>query len=865
MNTKILLVLICNFQRMKTLHSHVSTSIFIFILSLLYPFRSLAIDTITPSQPLTINQTLVSKGEFFELGFFNPGNNNLYIGIWYKRIQHKTYVWVANRDNPITSSSGNLTIANNGNMVLVNQTGTTVWSTNQPTKMVKTVAQLLDNGNFVLRPENDENPENYIWQSFNYPTDTLLPEMKLGWDRKSGIHRFLRPWKTINDPATGDYSFRMNLNGFPEVLLKHNETITWRTGPWNGKRFSGAPAMKGASIMQFEFTDNSDEINYSFKLLNSSIYSRLIINSSGINERYVWVETTKAWKIYWTFPVNVCDHYSTCGPFGVCDANAIPICKCMTGFQPKNKEAWDDVIHGFVGCVRSSKLDCGSDGFLPMKNMKLPESSKAFVDRKMNLSECGEICKRNCSCAAYANMNITDGGSGCVIWDGDLIDMRQYAESEDGGQAQDLYVRVSDLDTKLIEEPTTTKDNGSKVGKIVGISISTAFVVLICLLILFYLKRKKTQSWNREGPQERAEDIILNNGVILPSRRDYHSDTVMDVLELPLFDFTTLAVATNNFADTNKLGQGGFGCVYKGTLPGGEIIAVKRLSSVCAQGVEELKNEVRLIAKLQHRNLVRVLGCCIEVEEKLLVYEFMENKSLDTFLFDKEKSMKLNWKIRLENILGTARGLHYLHHDSRFKIIHRDMKASNILLDKEMNPRISDFGIARIFGSDQTEAETKIVVGTYGYMSPEYAMEGHFSTKSDVFSFGVLILEIVSGKRNRGSFNTSNKMNLLGQAWTLWNEGNALELLDESLGTKYSKNEVLRCIQVGLLCVQGQPEDRPSMSKVLLLLSSETVRMPQPKHPGLITRNINNETESPNINDDPMTTNGITMSILDGR
>ncbi|KAL4563135.1 hypothetical protein LXL04_027168 [Taraxacum kok-saghyz] len=856
---------------MKTFHSHVSTSIFIFIFSVFYSFHSvLAIDTITSTQSLTINKTLVSNGEVFELGFFDPGNGNLYIGIWYKQIQQKTYVWVANRDTAINSSTGNLTITDNGNMVLVDEAGAVAWSSDdsdQSTQVVNTVAQLLDNGNFVLRPQNDQNPENYIWQSFDYPTDTLLPEMKLGWDKKSGIHRFLRPWKTNNDPGTGDYSFKMTINGFPEILLSHNETKTWRTGAWNGKMFSGVPVMKGVSIMQFEFRDTSDEISYSFKMLNSSVHSRLVINSSGINQRYVWLETTKAWNVFWTFPVDFCDHFETCGPFGICDANAAPICKCTTGFRPKNKHAWD-LRDGSDGCERSSKLDCGSDGFLRMKNMKLPESSKAFVDRKMNLSECGAICKRNCSCAAYANMNITEGGSGCVIWEVDLIDMRQYAESEDGGQ--DLYVRVaaSDLDKPPMTGNTkNSSGNGSKVGRVVGISISACGVVIFLLILYFYLrKKKKAQTLKRSSiRKERTEDVILKDGVILPSRRDYHGDTVMDELELPLFDFTTLAIATNNFSDTNKLGQGGFGCVYKGTLMEGEVVAVKRLSRVCEQGIEELKNEVRLIAKLQHRNLVRVLGCCIEVEEKLLVYEFMENKSLDMFLFEKEKSMKLNWKIRISIIRGCARGLLYLHQDSRFKIIHRDMKASNILLDKEMQPKISDFGIARIFGSDQTEAETKIVVGTYGYMSPEYAMEGHFSTKSDVFSFGVLILEIISGKRNRGSYNTSNNLNLLGQAWTLWNEGNALQLVDYALGDRFSKNEVLRCIQVGLLCVQGQPEDRPSMSKVVLLLSSETVRMPQPKHPGLFTRKTDNETVSPSIVDDNMTINGITLTILDGR
>ncbi|KAF5765039.1 putative protein kinase RLK-Pelle-DLSV family [Helianthus annuus] len=251
-----------------------------------------------------------------------------------------------------------------------------------------------------------------------------------------------------------------------------------------------------------------------------------------------------------------------------------------------------------------------------------------------------------------------------------------------------------------------------------------------------------------------------------------------------------------------KLGQGGFGRVYKGILMEGEVVAVKRLSKTSGQGIQELQNEVRLIAKLQHRNLVRLLGCCIEVEEKLLVYEYMEHKSLDTFLFDKEKNARVNWQKRLDIISGIARGLLYLHQDSRFRIIHRDLKVGNILLDKNMNPKISDFGMAWIFGGEQTEAKTKIVARTYGYMSPEYAMNGIFSIKSDVFSFGVLVLEIVSGKRNKGFYCGGNLVNLIGHVWNLWNEGKALEILDESIGVEFSQDQVLRCIHIGLLCVQ---------------------------------------------------------------
>ncbi|KAK9064217.1 hypothetical protein SSX86_015597 [Deinandra increscens subsp. villosa] len=837
---------------------------FIFIFSLWSPYLSLVTDIITSTTPLTVDQTLVSSGQVFELGFFDPGNGNWYIGIWYKQIKPKTYVWVANRDSPITSSSGKLTIGDSRNIILVNQAETAVWRSNISVPVGNTVAQLLDSGNFVLRLENDENPENYVWESFKNPTDTLLPGMKLGWDRKTGVNRFLQSWKTSNDPGdpgSGEYSFKMNIDGFPEIFLFTGMKTRYRSGPWNGKRFSGVPEMKTVSLIDFAFQDNADEVSYSFTMKNSSVYSRLVMSSSGLLQRFIWVESSHTWNQFWFAPRDQCDEYKKCGPFGVCDANASPICKCMKGFRPKNQQAWD-LRDGSDGCVRSSEMDCGSDGFLLQKNMKLPESSKTYVDRGLSLSECGEICRRNCSCVAYANTDITGSGSGCVIWVVDLLDMRQYADSEGG---QDLYVRGAISD--LVGTSKTHSDHNDV--KIISVAVGVCAVIMI-LLILSYLWRKKMQfsknsTNDRRGLDERSHDFMMNEGFMVPSKRHHSGETTTDELELPLFDFTTLVIATDNFSDANKLGQGGFGCVYKGTLTGGHVVAVKRLSKTSGQGIDELKNEVRLIAKLQHRNLVRLLGCCIEVEEKLLVYEYMENKSLNTFLFDIEDSARLDWQKRFDIIFGIARGLLYLHQDSRLRIIHRDLKASNILLDKEMNPKISDFGMARIFGGDQTEAETKKVVGTHGYMSPEYAMDGIFSIKSDVFSFGVLVLEIVTGKKNKSFYYASKQLNLIGHIWNLWKEDNVLELIDESIRAEFSKDEVLRSIHIGLLCVQENAEDRPNMSKVLLMLSSDVINLPQPKYPGFVVGKRCYEKGSLSNQDESLTMNALTSTILVGR
>ncbi|XP_039169874.1 cysteine-rich receptor-like protein kinase 10 [Eucalyptus grandis] len=297
------------------------------------------------------------------------------------------------------------------------------------------------------------------------------------------------------------------------------------------------------------------------------------------------------------------------------------------------------------------------------------------------------------------------------------------------------------------------------------------------------------------------------------------------------FDLATVHAATNYFSHENKLGEGGFGEVFQGKLPDGEQIAVKRLSKSSRQGDGEFKNEILLVAKLQHINLVRLLGFCLEGDEKLLAYEFVPNKSLDYFLFDPQKRRQLNWPLRYKIISGIARGMLYLHEDSRLRIIHRDLKCSNILLDNEMNPKISDFGMARIFGVNQTQASTNKIVGTFGYMSPEYAMHGEFSMKSDVYSFGILLLEIICGKKNNFYHQLDGGDYLASYVWKQWRDGQPTEVLDPAIVDSYSRDEVLRCLHICLLCIQEDPAIRPTMATVVLMLSSNNFNPPSPQHP----------------------------------
>ncbi|EOA16184.1 hypothetical protein CARUB_v10004325mg [Capsella rubella] len=306
-------------------------------------------------------------------------------------------------------------------------------------------------------------------------------------------------------------------------------------------------------------------------------------------------------------------------------------------------------------------------------------------------------------------------------------------------------------------------------------------------------------------------------------------------------DYKTIQAATNGFSESNKIGRGGFGEVYKGTFSNGTVVAVKRLSKTSGQGEVEFKNEVVVVAKLQHRNLVRLLGFCLEGEERILVYEFVPNKSLDSFLFDPSKQGELDWTRRYKIIGGIARGILYLHQDSQLTIIHRDLKASNILLDADMNPKIADFGMARIFGMDHSAENTNRIVGTYGYMAPEYAMQGQYSIKSDVYSFGVSVLEIISGKKNSSFYQTDGAHDLLSYAWRLWRNGTPLDLVDPVIIHNCQRDELVRCIHIGLLCVQEDPVDRPTLSAIVLMLTSNTVTLPVPKEPGLFFQSRSKE------------------------
>ncbi|VVA35435.1 Hypothetical predicted protein, partial [Prunus dulcis] len=419
------------------------------------------------------------------------------------------------------------------------------------------------------RDVKDGNTGTYLWQSFDYPSDTLLPGMKLGWDLRTGLKRSLSARKNSEDLSPGYFTFgiEMGHDTYPEAYIWKGTAKYYRSGPWNGLRFSGAPELRPNPLYCFDFVYNDEDVYYMYNLQNKSVISRLVLNqTTSTHDCFTWIEADQTWRAYSSVPIDLCDNYGLCGANGNC----------------------------IIGCVHNKPLSCQErykDGFVKFNGLKLPEAIHSWVSKSMNLKECKTKCLKNCSCMAYTSSDIRGGGTGCAIWFGDLIDVRQFTAA-----GQDLYIRMP-------------------ASELVAIAVSVAIVLSGVLLVGYFLHR------SRRKLKEIGKTNQNNEG---KPKED---------LELPLFDLTIVIGATNNFSSNNKLGEGGFGPVYRGRLVDGQEIAVKRLSRSSGQGIKEFKNEVILIAKLQHRNLVKLLGCCIQGEEKLLIYEYMPNKSLDYFLF----------------------------------------------------------------------------------------------------------------------------------------------------------------------------------------------------------------------------------------
>ncbi|XBI95247.1 hypothetical protein VPH35_031752 [Triticum aestivum] len=715
----------------------------VFILLLLIWFCN-SDDRLTPAKPLSNGDMLISDGGIFALGFFSPC-------IWYHNIPVRTYVWVANRDNPITgSSSGKLVLTTGSDLVLSDSKGHTFWTTmnNITTRDIKTDAILLDTGNLVIRLPNGED----IWQSFHHPTNTILPNMSLPLSNNTNLSMHLVAWRGPDDPSTSDYSLGGDLS--LQLIVWNRTTPYWRRAALDGVLVFGTYERKSGGEFYLTLTVSGGSPSF-----------RMMLHHTGMMKFLAWNNYSLSWEVFFERPGPNCDPYASCGPFGYCDdTQTVATCKCLDGFET-------DGLNFSLGCQRKKEVHCGrGDSFITLRNMKLPD--KFLYVRNRSFDQCAAECSRNCSCTAYAYADLSSLGmtvdqSRCLVWMGELVDMKKRGD----GLGENLYLRI----------PSSSVSKMTGALKI-ALPVMASLLILVCICLVWI--RKSRGKYHTKGPMN----------FVMPKQLSNSDELYDENSEYLWISFKDIFPATGGFSDSNVLGKGGFGIVYKGTLEGGKEVAVKRLTKYSDQGMEHLRNEVVLISKVQHRNLVRLLGYCIHGAEKLLIYEYLPNKSLDYFLF-------------------------YL-------------KASNILLDVEMRPKISDFGMARIFGDNQQQANTRHVVGTYGYMSPEYAMEGIFSVKSDAYSYGVLLLEIVSGLKISSPHHLIMDFpNLIDYAWNFLKEGKSEDFLDTVLPESCSLHQVSLCIHIGLLCVQDCPSARPLMSLVVSMLDNEAMPLTTPEQP----------------------------------
>ncbi|KAK1609213.1 hypothetical protein QYE76_032886 [Lolium multiflorum] len=814
----------------------------------LLPFSASSDSRLLPGKPLSATTTIISDDGTFAMGFFSRSNSSsgtkhYYVGIWYNNIPKDNVVWVANRAMPITDpSSATLALTNGSNLALSDTNGHLLWMTNISTKSSSSPeatggeATLDNSGNFILRSS-----QGILWQSFDYPTDALLPGMKLRITHKTHALQRLISWRNPQDPSPGNFWYGADPDEFLQRFIWNGSRPYRRSPVWNNYLVVGQYIESIKSTLYFSLQRIGDEVYIFFGMPVPTVSSLVLVKMdySGTVRIMIWNINMSKWTDLQSEPNQECNKFGYCGPFGYCD-NTQPIvtCKCLDGFEPNNKQDW--TANRFSqGCHRMEALRCGQgDGFLNLSTMKVPDKFLYVKNRSFN--ECIAECTSNCSCTAYAYANmstkaINGDETRCLLWMGDLIDTEKLI-----GQGENLYIRVNGLSDK--------KWSGNVLK--IALPVVSSLLIIICVCLVWICKsggkRRNKEIWKKMMPGTSSTAAELRDGNF----------------KYPFISFREIVLATNNFSNSNMIGHGGFGNVYKGIL-GDEEIAVKRLSKGSGQGALEFRNEVILIAKLQHQNLVRLLGFCIHGDEKLLIYEYLTNKSLDAFLFDATRKSIFGWPIRFEIIKGVARGLLYLHQDSRLKIIHRDLKASNILLDAEMSPKISDFGMARIFSGNQQQGNTNRVVGTYGYMSPEYALEGVFSCKSDVYSFGILLLEIVSGLKISSMHLKSDFPNIIAYAWSLWKDGSTKDFVDSSIVESYSLNETSRCIHIGLLCVQNSPNARPLISSIVSFLENGDISLPHPKQP-IYFAEKNYETDGA-AQDTANSANNMSITVLEGR
>ncbi|KAK1260328.1 G-type lectin S-receptor-like serine/threonine-protein kinase SD2-2 [Acorus gramineus] len=782
------------------------------------------------------NSTVLSSNRTFEMGFFTvDGGSSWFLGIWYASIPIRSYVWVANRRSPVTgplSSSATLVLTDGEGLTVTDSAGRGVWFSGGGNA---TEARLLDTGNLVVFYGDRGKKDVVLWQSFDHPSDTWLPEMEI--TRRLSI----TCWRSPSDPSPGLYSLRLSPRSYGSFELvyrgEEGEIPYWSTGNWtSGGWFSGVPEMTVPYIYTFRFNRPfTEEASFAYaEAFPSPPPTRFSVDPSGQIRQYTWSAQTANWNMFWSRPDDPCRVYGLCGHLGLCSAAATAggvdvrrPCECPHEFVPADPPGWDSGDFS-SGCVRRSGGGgaCAGDTFEEVGAFLFEGGDGAVAVPVANRGSCEDSCRRNCSCLGLAFDSKTGG---CENLYGRVLNLQESADHE----AAVLYLRIDggDGDGRIARWKVAVLSCGS----------SMAFLGLTFLLFLIW---KLKQRQRRRGGDEDDEEANL------------------PVTNLRVFTYKELQTATRGFSE--ELGHGGFGAVFRGDLPGPSPtpVAVKRLDRP-GGGERDFRAEVRTIGSVHHVNLVRLIGFCLDGPHRLLVYDCMRNGPLSAYLRREHRRENLSWAVRFRIAVGTARGIAYLHEECRDRILHCDIKPENILLDGDYNPKVSDFGLAKLIGRDFSRVLTTMR-GTWGYVAPEWISGVAITPKADVYSYGMTLLEIIGGRRNVDSTDDG------GEQWFFppWAakriiEGGVADVVDPALGGGFDSAEVERAGLVAVWCIQDEEGARPTMGSVVKMLEG-TVGVTTPPPPQLLQALVSGDSYSRAAVGGSGTVSGSTGSSGDG-
>ncbi|XP_074338640.1 putative receptor protein kinase ZmPK1 [Apium graveolens] len=746
---------------------------------------------------------LISPDNSFSCGFYGVGTNAYWFAIWFTDSKEKTVVWMANRDKPVNAKGSKLTLKKNGVMVLKDVDGTIVWETNSTLTGARK-AELLNTGNLVLKDREGE----ILWQSFDFPTDTLLPFQALTKGKKlvSSSKKGGFAAGYFNFYFDSDNVLRLLYDG-PEIRSLYWPNLALAVYPDGRTNYNSSRIALLDDQGRFL---SSDLFQFSASDAGQDTKRRLTMDYDGNLRLYSLNNLTKLWSTSWHAMPQMCNVHGLCGRNGICTYAPNPECSCPPGYEMSDQSDWNGGCKAKFNISNCLKPD-------EVKFLAIPHVDyygfDLTISSPISFSACRDLCLGDCECQAFSYRL---SGEGFCFTKGILFN-GFHTTSFPGTIYLKLPASLQVSGSTLFSE-YSTKCEPSNVNIQVGSSS-------------MYDNDFKRVRWaylySFSAAIGAIEFLIFVSGWWFLFRQHGTSAKLEDGYQLitgqfRVFTFSELKKATNNFKV--ELGRGGSGAVYKGDLTDQRVVAVKRLG-VIFQGDKEFLAELSTIGKINHMNLVRMWGFCSEGKHKILVYEYIENLSLNNHLFT---SNCLGWKERFKVALGTAKGLAYLHDECLEWVIHCDVKPENILLDSEFEPKIADFGLAKLSQRGMPNSEFSRIRGTKGYMAPEWALNLPITAKVDVYSYGVVILEIVKGIRlsnwvvdddiQEPEAELARFVRIVKKKISCGDESWLEETVDPRLRNSYSKNQAKILVAIGLSCVEEDRNRRPSMVTVVQAL-----------------------------------------------